>query len=186
MSNSKIKVAIFLATGYEMGEVVVTIDLLRRANIIIDLISIDDDLKVKSSHNVFILCEKKISDIDFFNYKMLILPGGKIGVENLNKNELLKSMLTIFARDNNKFIAAICAAPQILGQLKLVNNKKITHYPGSNVGLDKSINLDEKVVVDGNIITGRSIGAVFEFALKLIEILENKSISEQVKKQLVF
>ncbi|WP_342261183.1 DJ-1/PfpI family protein [Spiroplasma endosymbiont of Notiophilus biguttatus] len=117
-NNEKFKVAIFLATGYEMGEVIITIDLLRRANIIIDLVSIENDLKIKSSHNVFILCEKKINDTDLLSYKMLILPGGKIGVENLSKNELLKSMLVIFAKDSNKFIAAICAAPQILGQLK--------------------------------------------------------------------
>lgn len=186
MSSNTFKVAIFLATGYEMGEVVIIIDLLRRANIIIDLISIENDLKVKSSHNVFILCEKAIDNIDFLDYKMLILPGGKLGVENLNKNELLKSMLVLFAKDNSKFVAAICAAPQILGQLELVNNKKITHYPGTNLGLNQSINLDEKVVIDGNIITGKSIGTAFEFALKLIEILKDKTVSEQIKKQLVF
>ncbi len=185
-NNEKFKVAIFLATGYEMGEVIITIDLLRRANIIIDLVSIENDLKIKSSHNVFILCEKKISDIDLLSYKMLILPGGKIGVENLSKNELLKSMLVIFAKDSNKFIAAICAAPQILGQLNLIDNKKITHFPDANIGLNKSIILDEKVVVDNNIITGKSIGAVFEFGLKLIEVLESKEISEQIKKLIVF
>lgn len=186
MNSSTFKVAIFLATGYEMGEVIIVIDLLRRANIVIDLISIEDNLKVKSSHNVVILCEKTINDIDFLNYKMLILPGGKVGVENLNKNDLLKSMLVTFTKDNSRFIAAICAAPQILGQLKLINNKKITHYPGANVGLNESISLNQKVVVDGNIITGRSIAATFEFALTLIEILKNKKISEQIKKQLVF
>lgn len=186
MNSNTFKVAIFLATGYEMGEAIIIIDLLRRANITIDLISIESDLKIKSSHNVFILCEKTINDIDFLNYRMLILPGGKVGVENLNKNELLKSMLVKFAKDNSRFIAAICAAPQILGQLKLINNKKITYYPGANIGLNESINLNEKVVIDGNIITGRSIGAAFDFALKLIEILRNKEISEQVKKQLVF
>ncbi|WP_342261182.1 DJ-1/PfpI family protein [Spiroplasma endosymbiont of Notiophilus biguttatus] len=67
-----------------------------------------------------------------------------------------------------------------------IDNKKITHYPGTNVGLNKSIILDEKVVVDNNIITGKSIDAAFEFGLKLIEVLESKEISEQIKKQLVF
>lgn len=180
------KVAIFLATGYEMGEAIIIIDLLRRANIIVDLISIEASLKIKSSHNVFITCEKLITDINDFDYKMLILPGGKVGVENLNKNEILREMLTIFAKDNNRFIAAICAAPKILNDLRLVDNKKITHYPEININFNKVISLDKKVVVDENIITGRSIGTVFEFALKLIEILKGKSISEQVKKQLAF
>ena len=184
--TNKINVAIFLATGYEMGEAIITIDLLRRANITVDLVSVENSLQVKSSHNVIILCEKKINDINFLDYKMLVLPGGKIGVENLNKSNLLKSMLVAFAKDNSKFIAAICAAPQILGQLRLIDNKKITHYPEINVGTNKSINLHEKVVVDGNIITGKSIGSIFAFALKLIEILENKVISEQIRKQLVF
>ena len=95
-------------------------------------------------------------------------------------------MLTIFAKDNNRFIAAICAAPKILNDLRLVDNKKITHYPEININFNKVISLDKKVVVDENIITGRSIGTAFEFALKLIEILKGKSISEQVKKQLAF
>lgn len=101
---------------------------------------------------------------------MLILPGGSLGVENLNKSDLLKSKLVEFAKDNNKIITAICAAPQILDQLELLDNKTITHYSGLS---NSKIDLNKKVVVDGNIITSRSLGCVFEFGLVTIEKLLN-------------
>ncbi|WP_342276374.1 DJ-1 family glyoxalase III [Spiroplasma endosymbiont of Nebria brevicollis] len=182
----EMKAAIFLATGYEMGEAIITIDLLRRTNITVDIISIENDLAVTSSHNVKINCEKFIDKINFKEYKMLVLPGGNLGVENLNKKQLLKSKLIEFAKDNNKIIAAICGAPQILGQLNLLDNKVITDYPGASMGLNNSkIDLKKKVVVDGNIITGRSLGCVFEFGLTIIEKFLNKNSSENVKLKLV-
>jgi len=185
MNNFDFKVAIFLATGYEMGETIIIIDLLRRAKVTIDIVSVEKALSVKSSHHVFINCEKNITKINFDDYKMLILPGGKLGVENLFKNELLKAKLVDFAKDNKKIIAAICAAPTILGQLRILNNKKITIYPGINQGLENSIIFNEKVVVDGNIITGKSIGCAFEFTLKIIEILLNKTVSDNVRMELM-
>lgn len=181
---NNIKAAIFLATGYEMGEAIITIDILRRAKIDLDIVSITNELLVQSNYNVEIKAEKTIKEINFSNYKILILPGGSIGVENLNKNDLLKNKLVEFVHDQNKLVAAICAAPQILGQLKLLENKKITFYPGCDVGLDNAIKTNEPVVVSDNIITGKSIGCVFQFALKIVNILLGQESEKRVKQSL--
>lgn len=181
-----VQAAIFLATGYEMGEAIITIDILRRAKIKVDLVSVSDELLVKSSHDVAIKCEKTIKEINFADYQILILPGGSTGVENLNQVQLLKDQLVAFASDPNKFIAAICAAPQILGQLNLLNNKKVTFYPGCEKGLDQAIKTTEPVVVSNNIITGKSIGCAFQFALKIVSLLLDQAHADQVKQALEF
>ncbi|MGL5268612.1 MAG: DJ-1 family glyoxalase III [Spiroplasma sp.] len=186
MINNNIRAAIFLAPGYEMGEAIIIIDILRRAKINTSVVSISDDLLVKSNHELKIKCEKSISTINFSDYKILILPGGSAGVDNLNKNELLKSKLVEFAHDQNKLIAAICAAPQILGQLKLLDNKKVSFYPGCENGLENAIKTNEPVVVSNNIITGKSIGCAFAFALKIVSVLLDQESANKVKQTLEF
>lgn len=186
INNSNIKVAIFLAPGYEMGEAIITIDILRRAKIIVDIVSINDNFLVKSSHNVEIKCEKLISGINFSDYKALILPGGSNGVENLGKNQLLKNKIIEFVSDKNKVVAAICAAPQILGQLNLLVNKEVTFYPGCDNGLENAIKTNKSVVINNNIITGKSIGCAFQFALKIVSTLLDQEIANKVKESLEF
>lgn len=180
------KAAIFLAAGYEMGEAIITIDLLRRAKIEVDVVSVNDELLVKSSHNLMIKAEKTLKELNFGDYKILILPGGSQGVENLNQVTVLKEQLVKFAQNEQKLVAAICAAPQILGQLKLLDHKEVTFYPGCDVGLDQAIKTTEPVVVSGNIITGKSIGCAFQFALKIVSILSGQTVAEQVKQTLEF
>lgn len=181
------KVAIFLASGFEVSEAVITIDLLRRAEIEVDVVSISRDLLVKSNHNLEVKSEKLIDDIDFSEYKVLILPGGAVGVNNLNKNELLKTKLTEFANSKDKLIAAICAAPQILGQLNLLDYKKVTFYPGCTKGLDKAIKAgSEPVVSTNNIITAKSIGTAFQFGLEIVKILKGQESFDLLKKELEF
>lgn len=180
------KAAIFLAPGYEMGEAIITIDILRRAKITIDVVSISDNLLVKSSHNLEIKCDKTISNLNFSDYKTLILPGGSVGVENLNQNDVLKNKLVEFSGDENKLVAAICAAPQILGQLKLLEKKKVSFYPGCTVGLENALQTDDPVSVSGNIITGKSIGCAFAFALKIVSVLLGQESADRVKQELEF
>ncbi|MDQ7982982.1 MAG: DJ-1/PfpI family protein [Spiroplasma sp.] len=183
---NKIKAAIFLAPGFQTSEAVITIDILRRANIPVDIVSLSPQLLVKSSLNMTINCEKEINKINFNDYKILILPGGTLGVANLNKNQLLKKHLVDFANDKNKFVAAICAAPQILGQLNLLNNKRVTFYPGCDKDLDLAIKTTQPVIVSDNIITGKSVGCAFQFALQIVTILLGQDSSNKVRQELEF
>ena len=182
----KYKAAIFLAKGYEMGEAIIIIDILKRANITVDIVSINEHLQVESSHNVTIVCEKTIKNLNFDNYKILILPGGSLGVKNLAKNQLLAKHLLEFAKSKTKKIAAICAAPQILGKLKILDNKKVTFYPGEEAGLENSIKTSDCVVVSDNIILGKSLGCIFPFTLTIVKELVGELVVETVKEKLVF
>lgn len=179
------KLALFLADGFEESEAVVTVGILRRTNILVDLITITNKLYVISSHKIILKVEKKIDDIKYAEYLGFILPGGENGVQNLLKCKKLKIILQQANKDK-KIIAAICAAPQILGCWGFLNNKKATSYPGCIMGMEQSIYNDKlEVVIDDNIITGNSMGSTIVFALSIVKKIlgENKTLS--IKKQLI-
>ncbi|WP_215825465.1 DJ-1 family glyoxalase III [Spiroplasma endosymbiont of 'Nebria riversi'] len=177
-------VAIFLATGYEEIEAITVIDILRRAKINIDIISSENKDFIVGANNITIKSDYYFSQMPN-DYAMLILPGGATGVNNLQKNEHLMNLLKTF-NEQNKFIAAICAAPQILGLLGIANNKNISVYPEFFNGLETAkIISSEAVVIDGHIITASSAGVAIKFALQLVAILTNDNIKEMITKQLV-
>lgn len=179
------KVAIFLATGFEESEAIITIDVLRRADIMIDIISSENQDFVQGSHNIIIQSNYKFNEIkNYFDYDMLILPGGGVGVDFLQKNNKLIELLKQFHK-KNKYIAAICAAPQILGFANLVEDKEITVYPECKKNLKNAKITLKPVVVDENIITSPSMGCAIEFALKLVALLINVAVMEKVRNQLV-
>lgn len=162
------KFSLFLATGFEESEAIITIDILRRGEIKLEIISIIKKLEVNSLHNVIIKADKLIENVNYEDYNGFILPGGRIGVDNLSKNNILKDWL-LKANNDKKIIGAICAAPQILGNLGILDNKKATSYPGCFEGMEKSLYYNKKsTVIDENIITSKSIGTTFDFALKII------------------
>ncbi|UZQ30004.1 MAG: DJ-1/PfpI family protein [Spiroplasma phoeniceum] len=163
------KFALFLAKGFEEGEAIITTDVLRRGGIKLELISITKALEVVSSHDVTIKADKLIEDIKYEDYDGFILPGGRIGVDNLAKNEMLKDWL-LKANNDQKTIAAVCAAPQILGHLGILDNKEATSYPGCIEGMEKVIYNDEMAAItDGHIITGASVGSTMNFALAIAD-----------------
>lgn len=183
---TEIKTAIFLADGFEMAEAVISIDVLRRAQILVDIISVNENnLVVTSNNNLLIKGEKLINEINFNDYQALILPGGRIGVDNLYQNELLKTEL-LKANEQKKIIAAICAAPEILGQLKIVDNKQVTSYPGCSKGLQNSFLTDEEVVIADNIITAKAVGGTFNFALTIVQQLLSSKVAKKVKEEMIY
>ncbi|MEF9967519.1 MAG: DJ-1/PfpI family protein [Longicatena sp.] len=177
------KTAIFCANGFEECEALLVVDLLRRANMEIDIISMNDTLEVKSSHNVTITADDCFIDTNFHEYDVLVLPGGMPGTKNLQDNERLKTIIKKH-NEQNKLICAICAAPSILGQLGLLQNKNATCFPTFK---DKCIGanlIDDTVVQDGNIITGVGLGAAIEFACKIIENCIGKEEADKILTQI--
>ncbi|WP_338972937.1 DJ-1 family glyoxalase III [Spiroplasma endosymbiont of Panorpa germanica] len=165
----KTKVAVFLAQGFEEIEAVSTIDVLRRADFEVNVISISKDLEVRGSHDIIVKADNLFEGADFSQYDCLVLPGGQPGTDNLMEFSPLRDLLLQHA-SKNKVIAAICAAPQILGMLGLADNKEITHYPGCTKFLDKAILKPHMASIeDGKIITGSSAGAALKFALQIID-----------------
>ncbi len=163
------KFALFLATGFEEGEAIITTDVLCRGGITLELVSIMKKLEVVSAHNVTITADKLIEDVKYEDYDGFVLPGGRVGVDNLTKSEMLKDWL-LKANSDQKTIAAVCAAPQILGHLGILDNKEATSYPGCTKGMEKAIYNDEMAAItDGHVITGASVGSTMNFALAIAD-----------------
>lgn len=164
------KVALFLANGFEEIEALGTVDILRRAQINVDTVSITDYNVVTGAHNISVTADKTFNDTDFTDFDMLILPGGMPGAKNLNEHEDLKKLISDF-NSNGKLLAAICAAPMVLGGLGILDGKRATCYPGFEPELIGAKITGDSVVVDENIITGKGPGFVFDFGLRLVEQL---------------
>lgn len=176
---------IFLATGYEEVEMLTVVDMLRRAKISIDMVSITGQKEVTSSHNVTITADKILSELNFDEAEMLILPGGIPGTPNLRACEPLCRKLKEFAA-NGKKVAAVCAAPTILGELEILAGKKATCYPSFADKLATGDYVKQPVVTDGNVITSRGMGTCIEFAGAIIEALKDKTTADAVKKAIIY
>ncbi len=174
------KVALFLANGFEEIEALGTIDILRRAQIPVETISITDDKRVTGAHNIPVLADKTFAELDFSTIDVLVLPGGMPGAKHLNEHEELKKRVKEFA-EKGKNVAAICAAPMVLGGLGLLDGKKATCYPGFEPELIGAKVTGEKVAVDENIITGKGPSFVFDFALQLVETIAGINTRKEVQ-----
>ena len=182
------KVAVFIADGSEEVEAITPVDLLRRAKVDVDVVSIMDTLEITASRNVKITADKLIGDINFDEYDLLVLPGGVKGTNNLNACEVLKENLVRF-NGQGKGIAAICAAPTVFAGLGLLSGKDSTCNPGFwDVLKANGANVieDSKVVVNGNIITSQAMGTSVDFGLALVRFLCGDEASEELRKNIRF
>ena len=169
-------VVVFLADGFEECEGLLVVDLLRRAGLKVVMASIMGRRDVKSSRKILIQADCLAENVEYSSAKMIVLPGGRSGTENLKKSDIVLEQCSAFAKD--KYVAAVCASPSILAGLKLM--KKATVHPDFKNQMDEVEVLDESVVVDQNIITGQGLGATIPFALKLVETLVNKASEEKI------
>lgn len=176
------KALIFLVTGFEEIEALATVDILRRGDIDIKTVSITDSKTVEGSHGIPVIADLMFDDADFSSTDILILPGGTV---RINEHDGLKKKILEF-NNANKNIAAICAAPMVLGGLGLLKGKKATCYPGFEKYLDGAqLATNEAVITEGNIVTGRGPGLTFDFALQLLETLAGKTKRDEVAKGLL-
>ena len=170
---------ILLANNFEDSEAIVTIDLIKRANILLDTISMENDLNVVSKYGLHIKCDNHINSISLDNYDFLIIPGGQAVLNHLNND---KTLDTVMHFENKKqLIASICAAPSILGKLNLLNNEPFTCFPSFEEYSKEGIYFEnKKVVVYKNHITSKACGTVFEFAYEIIKYLKSKEVADKV------
>lgn len=178
------KVNIFFATGYEEVEALTVVDLLRRAEIETDMISVTGDLNVTSSHKVTVKMDRLFEQADE-NADMLVLPGGMPGTTNLAQHKGLADMIHRF-NEAGKYIAAICAAPTVYGKMGLLEGKNATCYPGMESDLKGANKLTDKVVIDGNIITSRGLGTAIDFGLALVALLKGIGTAEELASKIVY
>ena len=175
------KVYIFLANGFEEIEGLTVVDLLRRANIDITMVSITGELFVTGSHMIMTKADVLFENADFSHADMLVLPGGMPGTKYLAEHAGLDQLLKKF-HSKGKKLSAICAAPSVLGSKGLLKGKKATCYPGyEDVLLGASIKNDA-VVADGNIITSKGLGTAMDFSLALIKDLAREAEAAKIAK----
>lgn len=170
---------VFLATGFEETEAVGTIDVLRRGGIQAINVSITGEKSVTGAHGIPVTADLLFEEADFSKADALILPGGMPGSNNLNAYEPLKERLLDQFR-NSKIVAAICAAPIVLGGLGLLKEKKATCYPSFEPKLIGATVTGNATETDGNVITGKGPGFVYNFGLALVEALKGKAVAEEV------
>ena len=179
-----IKVSVLLADGFEEIEALTAVDLLRRARIYVDTISITDDQTVHGAHGINVQTEDLFDEVDFSESDMIVLPGGMPGTTNLKEHAGVRKVVKEHTQAG-KYVGAICAAPTVLADLGLLKGKKITCYPTVEQEIQGAVLLRTPVAVDGNIVTGRGAGTAVEFALKLIEVLEGEEKAQEVAKAIV-
>ncbi len=177
-------VLIPLAQGCEELEAVTIIDLLRRANINVVTASLDDK-PVNCARKTIIVADKTLDQVINDDFDLMALPGGLPGADNLNNDPRIHQLITRL-NGEDKYIAAICAAPKVLATHGILDGKKATAYPGSLDALDTSnIQLGETPIEkDGKVITSRGPGTAMDFALSLIETLLGKEARDSVEKPL--
>lgn len=166
---------IFLDNGFEEIEAITTIDLLRRAGIQLTTVSVTGLELVLGAHNIAVKADALFANVDFSDAEMLILPGGATRL--IDRKDLCELLVQYNAQD--KMIAAICAAPSVLGQLGILQDKQATCYPGFESYLGESY-IDGLVVESKNIITAKGPGLSSDFAFCLIEKLVGSEVADQV------
>ncbi len=179
------KVGICMANGCEEIEALTVVDLLRRANVEIDMVSINDNLIVEGAHGITFQGDVIMDNVDWSQYDGIVLPGGMPGTINLENDARVQKAL-INAKDKNKLIGAICAAPSILGHAGLVDGKKVTSFPGFEDAFSNSEYLCENVVVDGNIITSRGMGTAIDFGLAIIAYYKGEEEAQKMAKTIQY
>ncbi len=179
------RVCVFFGTGFEEIEGLTVVDILRRQGIETDMVSIMGDKVVTGSHQIPIVTDRLIDEVDFDSVDMLVLPGGMAGTKNLEKCDKLMEQVDAFVKAE-KAVCAICAAPSILGHRGHLKGKKAIVYPGFEEQLTGAEIVYEPAVRDGNIITGRGMGCAIEFALKIVEYLADEEAARAMAKKIVY
>jgi 4-methyl-5(b-hydroxyethyl)-thiazole monophosphate biosynthesis len=179
------KVLVPLAEGFEELEAVTIIDLLRRAGIEVTVAGLQDG-PVRGSRGTVIVPDDSLDMSMGGDYDMIVLPGGLPGADHLNEDPRIDSLLRQL-HANDRYTAAICAAPKVLASAGLLQGRTVTAYPGvlDNSDIDDMVYDGGAVVQDGRVITSRGPGTAMDFALSLIALLEGDTRRDEVEQGLV-
>ena len=175
---------ILLADGFEDIEALVPRDVLCRAGVDVQTVGLNSNI-IRSTNKLEVKVDKVIDEIEFDSLEGIILPGGMPGASNLQKDDNVLKLID-FCYKNNLMIAAICAAPMILGKIGILAGKESCCYPGFERYLEKSIVNEKSVNVCQNIITSRGPGTSFDFAFAILEYLRGSDIKDKISSQMQY
>ena len=176
------KILVVITDGFEDIEAIGTVAILRRARLDVTFAAIDAT-SARGRYNIHVDNLKNLSEIDISEYGRLVIPGGPEYLAEEKNPDFLKRILSFY--NQGKYIAAICAAPTILGHLGLLKGKNYTCFTSRDEDFGGTY-IDKYVVTDGNLITGRSAAAVIDFAFAIIEAVSGKKEAEEVARSIYY
>ena len=180
------KVALFIENGSEELEFIAPLDIMRRANLEVDLISANNEDFITSSHNVKIIADKKINEVNnILDYDAIVIPGGMPGSTLLRDN---KKIIEFYQKmyNSGKLVAAICADPIVLSAAGITDDKEVTSYPGFDKEINyKNYNSDKAVVIDKNVITAQGPAVAILFGYEIVNYLLQDNTAEDVKQAML-
>jgi 4-methyl-5(b-hydroxyethyl)-thiazole monophosphate biosynthesis len=167
-----------LAKGFEEIEAITIVDVLRRAGESVALAGLAPG-PCAGAHGVTVTPDCSIDDVDPAGVQMVVLPGGLPGATNLRDDPRVVRLLQTAAKAG-AYTAAICAAPIALAKAGLHKGRKVTSYPGFGKELAGATYVEDRVVVDGKVVTSRGPGTALEFALMLVKLLKNERTAKEI------
>lgn len=179
------KVYVMLADGYEEIEALSVVDVLRRGGVETFMVSVKKDKVVESDRKIAVIADKTLDEITVEKEDMIVLPGGGKGVEGLKATEALVKLLKQH-KENQGWIAAICAAPSFTGKLGFYQGVKATCYPGFEDELIGAKLSEDDVVVDGKFITSRGPGTALPFAYTLLSLIKGPQVAEEIRSGMLY
>lgn len=169
---------LFLAEGFEEVEAIASLDIIRRAELDIKTVGVTGKT-VKSVRGIPVTADIELKDASFENLEMIILPGGMPGTLNLEKSEIVQYFID-FCAQHDKWIAAICAAPSILGHMGLLDKRHFTCFPGYESQAENGMYTAASVELDGKLITAAGAGVALQFGFKIVEVLLGKERADAI------
>ena len=179
------KCYLLFAEGLEECEGLITLDILRRAGLETYTVSVQDAHTVVGAHGVPITCDRTLPELLAAPPELVVLPGGMPGTTNLAKSPAVEALVRRTLEHGGR-VAAICAAPMVLGQLGILKGKRATIYRGMEAELCGAEPVNEKVVTDDFVITSQGPGTAMDFGLSLIAFLKDKTAAEEVREGLLY
>lgn len=174
----------FLADGFEEVEALCPLDLLRRAELSVATVGVGKR-EITGAHGITVIADTTTDLFCGDDAELVFLPGGMPGTLNLASSEVVRRAI-LEANGNGKYVAAICAAPSILGDLGLLCGKEAICYPGFEERLAGATVSERRVVRDGNIITAAGMGVALDMGLMLIELLCGKEKADQIRSAVIY
>ena len=184
-SDACLKVLIPIANGSEEMEIIMLVDILRRANINVVLASVDESTNIVGSQRMKIVADKCILGASDSKYDLIIIPGGPAGAERLHRSTTLKKLLKE-QKQASRMYGGISYSPLILQKQGLLEDKTVTAHPSIVNQLTCQVIDRSKVVIDGNLITGKGLGTVMDFSLAIVRKFFGHGRAKGVANGMVF
>ena len=173
----------FLANGMEEIEALCPLDIMRRAGLPVTTVGIGGS-EITGAHGITVKADIADSELTDPSAELIFLPGGMPGTLNLAASDTVKNAIET-ALKNNSYIAAICAAPSILGDMGILRGKEAICYPGFEERLVSAKISNERVVLDGKILTAAGMGVALDMGLLIVEIFCGKEAADDLRRAVI-